>query len=413
MRSTTPPPPSSGADTEPRVPPGPGGAENGAAPDPQAVLAAAELLSARDVFGMAWLDEALIVRATFGRLVGFVPVNVPIGEALLPFAGMEDEIRALRSAPGAMLDLPSVGIVSSGGTLPRLNLLVLWSATQMRYLLVATRATSAAGIEAELARQMRARLMAEAEVRAKSQELARANTELAQANRDLEDFASIISHDLSAPLRAMRDLTRRVEAQIRDAGDNAATEALATTGRLEEQAARLSSMLRDLLEFSSIGRKQDAVESVDTGALVNRIVRSIPRPAGFCVTVGGDWPVIETLAAPLDIVVRNLVDNAIKHHDRGDGMVAITAEVTGEALAITIADDGPGIRPEQREAAFLPFRTLATRDAGGRAGGGTGMGLAFVRRTVETIGGRLDLESVPELSRGVSFRVTWPLRLPD
>lgn len=381
-----------------------------ASPDASAILAAADLLSSHGVFGLAWLDDDLIVRATFGRLVRFVTIGRPVAEAILPLVGLEDDIRALRNSPDATLDLPGVAIMTSEAPLPRLNLLVMSAPTPAGYIVVASSLSSASGIEAELARQMRARLIAEAEVRAKSLELARANNELSLANRDLEDFASIISHDLSAPMRAMRDLTRQLEAIVVSGPADVRDEALAPVRRLGEHAARLGSMLRDLHEYSSIGRKQDAVAMVDTGALATRIVASIPRPAAFRVIVAGDWPTIATLAAPLDIVLRNLVDNAVKHHDRIDGMVEICARRVGETLRITVADDGPGIPLEHRTAAFLPFRTLP--GTGKPKAAGTGMGLAFVRRTVETAGGSLELRSIPELALGTRFTLLWPVSEP-
>ncbi len=417
MPSSMRPPPSTGAAIE--IPAAAATVTGADQPDPPAIEAAAEALSAHGIFGLAWLDEALIVRATYGRLVEFLPCGAAVADSLSPLLGLEDDIRALKDTPDAALELPAVAIVGDGRNLPRLNILVVFLAERSRYLVCISRPTGVSGIESELARQMRFRLIAEAEVIAKSKELARANAELSQANRDLEDFASIIAHDLGAPMRAMRDMTLRLEARV-DAGAEPDPEMHAAIDRLKEQTQRLSSMLRDLHEYSSIGRKQDAMEIVDMDALVGRIVRSIPRPDGFAITVAGDWPRIETLVPPLDLVLRNLIDNAVKHHDRADGRIEITGALKPEVLEITIADDGPGIPAERRAAAFLPFRTLAPAagksrsqapGSGPGSGPGTGMGLAFVKRTIETVGGRMSLASVPELPRGTRFVVIWPLAI--
>src|SRR5262249_7711362 len=139
---------------------------------------------------------------------------------------------------------------------------------------------------------------------------------------------------------------------------------------LRGQAGRVSSMLSALLHYSSAGRT-DAVESVDVPALIDEIVRSLPRGT-LEVTLAGRWPPIETLAAPLALTLRNLIDNAIKHHDRGRGELLITCSDAGKDLQITLADDGPGIAPEHHASMFLPFRTLGSS--------GDGMGLAIVQK---------------------------------
>ena len=371
-----------------------------------AIGAAGTMLAERGIFGMAWLDRTLVVRTRYGRLIDFVAVGLPITDTMPPLIGLEDDILALPDTPGGVVELPAVAIVSAERQTPRFNISVFWFAEANRFLLVVSRAISRSDLEAQLSAQMRARLMAEAEVKAKSNELARANTELSRANRDLEDFASIIAHDLSGPMRSMRYLADDLDAVLEsgDAADGQTAPAL--VGRIRAQAARLSSMLRDLHEYSSIGRKQDALEETDTRALVDTLVTAIHRPDGFAIVVGGDWPRLTTLAAPLDLVLRNLVENAVKHHDRPDGRVEIIAHDEGVHLAVSVRDDGPGIDALNQEAVFMPFRTL------GRHGAGTGMGLAFVKRTVESVGGSLTLASAPQTSRGAEFRILWPKYMP-
>lgn len=371
-----------------------------------AIGAAGTMLAERGIFGMAWLDRTLVVRTRYGRLIDFVAVGLPITDTMPPLIGLEDDILALPDTPGGVVELPAVAIVSAERQTPRFNISVFWFAEANRFLLVVSRAISRSDLEAQLSAQMRARLMAEAEVKAKSNELARANTELSRANRDLEDFASIIAHDLSGPMRSMRYLADDLDAVL-EAGEAADGQtAPALVGRIRAQAARLSSMLRDLHEYSSIGRKQDALEETDTRALVDTLVTAIHRPDGFAIVVGGDWPHLTTLAAPLDLVLRNLVENAVKHHDRPDGRVEIIAHDEGLHLAVSVRDDGPGIDALNQEAVFMPFRTL------GRPGAGTGMGLAFVKRTVESVGGSLTLASAPQTSRGAEFRILWPKYMP-
>lgn len=401
----------------PAVPINSGGDDRPARPlSLQAIGAAGKLLADRGLYGMVWLDRELVVRARFGRLIDFIAEGCCVTDSVPALIGLEDDIRALEGDPSGVVDLPAVAIMSASRATPRLNISIYWYAEMRGHLMVISRAVARADLEAQLIAQMRARLMAEDEVSAKSRALARANTELSRANADLEDFASIISHDLGGPMRAMRYLIDDLETAIgralsngggRPSGGQGQGTAAAELARLRAQTLRLSTMLRDLHEYSSIGRKQEAIETVDTRALVDSVVAAIHRPPGFKVCVSGDWPQLETLAAPLDVVLRNLIENALKHHNGNAGTVQVTAADRGQHLLISVRDDGPGIDAASREAVFLPFRTL------GQKGAGTGMGLAFVRRTIEAVGGSLSLISHPELATGAEFLILWPKTLTN
>lgn len=366
-------------------------------PMTRARLHAGELLAARGVYGLVWLDEDLIVRNRYGSITDFIEVGAPLALSVLPAAGLEDEIKALKCSRDSMLRLPNVSTVTAEGTGPRLTLL-FYSFASVYIMIVAAAATDA-GLEMELSRQVRARLMAEAEAAAKSRELARANADLKVLNANLEQFAAIVTHDLKAPMRAVRYLVDEIETAL-GAGDTEAAR-----GRLHElrlQSTRLSSMLSALLHYSSAGLGQQAIESVDTLALVNEVVRSLPHQ-GIVVDIRGTWPTLETVLAPLDLTLRNLIDNTVKHHDRDTGLLRIACADAGSTIEITIEDDGPGIAPEHHASIFLPFRTLAN--------GGEGMGLAIVQKMVDAAGGAISLSSNPAERRGTTFKVRWPKQI--
>lgn len=385
-----------------------------AAPPDGAEVAPAELaaigahIAAQGVFGLVWLDRDLTVRTRFGPLVAFIADGAPVTDSVPPLIGLEDDIHALSASPDRLLELPAVAIVRADGAMPRLNFTIFWLAGAERFLVLVYRASSRSDIEIELTRQVRGRLIAEAEVQAKSRALARANAELGIANRDLEQYAAIISHDLKAPLRALRYLGDDAEAAIGE-GRIEATRAAIT--EMRTQARRMSRMMSALLDYASVGRKSEAVALVDTRALIAAIAASLPHPPEMTIEIEGDWPEVLTLEAPLDLVLRNLLDNALKHHDRPDGRVRVSARDLGASLELTVADDGPGIPAEARETIFLPFRTL------GSGSGGTGMGLALVRRTLDAVGGSIGIatgdgdQQGPR--RGTTFAVVWPKIISD
>ena len=168
-------------------------------------------------------------------------------------------------------------------------------------------------------------------------------------------------------------------------------------------------MLTDLLAYTRIGHTEEAYAEVDTRALMVAIVKSLPRPEGFSVDLAGDWPVMEVIEPALDLVVRNLLDNAIKHHDRPNGRVVIAAQSWPRGLEISVADDGPGIAPEHHAAVFQPFLKLASGATPETSG--SGIGLSLVRKAAETAGAVLTLESDPGARRGTTFRLRWPGRI--
>ena len=272
--------------------------------------------------------------------------------------------------------------------------MLVWVPRRRRTVLLISRTAPGGEIDQHLSQQIRARLMAEADATALARQLAR-------ANRDLEEFAAIITHDLKAPMRAMRFLIEDAEAAMSAAADSNVRDTLA---RVREQSQRLSGMLTALFDYSRTGYKQDTMARVDLRAMATQIVRSLAQRPGLTVEVTGAWPVIETVAAPLDLVIRNLIDNAIKHHDRHDIHIEVAAADAGDMVEIRVGDDGPGIDPRHYSTIFLPFRRLSEREDPASSG----LGLALVKRMVDSVGGSIEVLSDPARARGSSFRMLWP-----
>ena len=369
---------------------------------PQDLVAASRFLADRNVYGSVWADLELKAVQRFGGMVDFIPLGKPITESVLPLMGLDDQIMALMRRPNRSVAIPNVLLDSSDRNGLRINLVVYWMADERRFLLVVSRAVSRTDLEVELTAQIRARAIAEADVTAKSQIIARANEELTRANQDLQEFASVISHDLRSPLRRLRYFASDAATAAADGDMNSVSANLAD---LQRQAKRMSAMLTGLLEYSRIGRKSEAIEQVDTAALAREIVGSIERPTGLDIVIEGAWPVISTLAQPLDIVLRNLIDNAVKHHDLADGRIVVHAEDGNDMWVFSVTDDGPGIPSDWHDAIFEPFKRIADEDV---APEGSGIGLALVKKMVEWFGGRIAIRSDPAAKRGTTFRVHWP-----
>ena len=236
--------------------------------------------------------------------------------------------------------------------------------------------------------------------------------ELERSNRELDQFAYVASHDLKAPLRAIALLAEWI---TEDAAPLLPAASLAHLAKLNGRVHRLDKLLSDLLDYSRAGRVSSDPEQVDTRQLVQSIVELLNPPPGFTIVVGDSLPALYTERVPLETVFRNLIQNAIKHHDHPEpGCVSITAaEILTEYRAgqttehapvveFAVTDDGPGIDPEYHERVFQLFQTLQPRDLVE----GSGMGLSVVKKTVESRGGAIRL--VSQAGSGATFYFTWP-----
>ena len=114
-------------------------------------------------------------------------------------------------------------------------------------------------------------------------------------------------------------------------------------------------------------------------------------------------PRLRTERTALETVLRNLINNAIKHHHQPHtGHIRVTAEKQNTWITFCISDDGPGIDPQFHDRIFQLFQTLQPRDQVE----GSGLGLAIVRRLVENRGGVIQIVSA--VNQGATFSFTWP-----
>lgn len=370
-----------------------------------AVHAACSHLAGRGIAGIVWADTKLVAQQKFGTIVDFIPLGIPITDSVIPLLGFDDQIQALRRRPNQSVAIPHVLIDPTDKSSLRINFACYWYPEDECFLLLVARAVPRTEIEQDFMSQVRARAMAEADATNKARQIARVNEELTRINMELQEFASVISHDLRSPLRRLRFFANDAERAV-SSGDK--DPALANLQKVAEQAKRMGAMLTGLLEYSRIGRKSEALEMTDTRALITEIIDSIERPDGVEIVADGDWPAFVTVAQPLDIVMRNLVDNAVKHHDLPTGRISIHAADAGSEWVFTVVDDGPGIAPEWHEAIFEPFKRIADPDD---APDGSGIGLALVKKTVEWVGGQIEVSSQPDKARGTTFRVHWPKKI--
>jgi PAS domain S-box-containing protein len=224
---------------------------------------------------------------------------------------------------------------------------------------------------------------------------------LAERNQELDNFVHVVSHDLKAPLRAISNLSVWIE-------EDFGTDLPATTQQqmslLRGRVRRMEAMIDGLLDYARIGRTDVQIELISVAELIEEILDSLAPPSTFEIFVAPDLPTFHTKRLLLSQVFTNLIGNAFKHHDKSSGFIRISCQEQGNFYEFAIVDDGPGIAADQRDRVFIIFQSANPQ----KNPDSTGIGLSLVKKIVETVGGKIRLES--ELGKGTTFYFTWPIR---
>lgn len=223
--------------------------------------------------------------------------------------------------------------------------------------------------------------------------------ELERTNRDLDQFAYVASHDLKAPLRGIANLSQWIED---DLGDKMDEQGLYHMRLLRGRVTRLEGLIEGILHYSRADRTQSETIDVDVAQLASDIWELLSPPAEVRLVVAAALPVLRTMRVPLQQVLMNLIGNAIKYNPDRSLTVEVGGERRDEHWAFYVKDNGVGIAPEYHDRIWGLFQTLEARDKIES----TGIGLAVVRKIVETRGGRAWIESAA--GAGATFWFTWP-----
>ena len=235
------------------------------------------------------------------------------------------------------------------------------------------------------ARQMRTQMLKLQEVK---ETLEAKAAELAKTNRELDDFTYIASHDLKEPLRGISSYCQILLEDYQDRLDDDGRRRLSALVGL---CQRLGRLIDDLLRYSQIGRAEPDASTIDLNEIVADVIDTL-GPAidqrNAVVRLRGTLPTVEADRVLAGEVFRNLIANALKFNDSAEPSVEIGRTPDG---ALYVRDNGIGIDARHHDAVFTMFRRLHSR----RKYDGTGAGLTFVRKIVESHGGRVWLSSEP------------------
>jgi PAS domain S-box-containing protein len=253
-----------------------------------------------------------------------------------------------------------------------------------------------------VARDVSSRREVEREL-ARTRELLQARAdELARSNEDLAQFAYVVSHDLSEPLRAISGFLQLLERRHAESLDDDARRYI---GRSVEGAERMRALIDDLLAFSRAGGQELRMEPTDCNDVIAVALDGLGpaiQEAQATIRVS-ELPMVRANARQLTQVFQNLIANALKFRDGDRTTIEIVAAPGPPGHhRISVLDDGIGVDPRYTERVFGVFKRLHTRSKYP----GTGIGLAICKRLVEAHGGRIWCE--PRAEGGTAFHMSLP-----
>jgi two-component system, LuxR family, sensor kinase FixL len=242
---------------------------------------------------------------------------------------------------------------------------------------------------------------------------------LERSNRELQDFASVASHDLQEPLRKIQAFGDRLRAKCYAALDEAGRDYLE---RMQNAASRMRSLIDDLLTFSRVSSKAQPFVPTDLGQVAREVIQDLEvriQHSGGQVEVD-NLPTID--ADPLQVrqLLQNLIGNGLKFHRQEEPpAIRVRARLIVDArkhapgngapaplCELSVEDNGIGFDMKYAERLFHVFQRLHGRGEYE----GTGMGLAICRRIAERHGGAIAARAAP--GRGATFTVTLPVKQP-
>lgn len=218
---------------------------------------------------------------------------------------------------------------------------------------------------------------------------------LKERNKELNNYAHIISHDLRSPLRNIETLITWLK---EDHGESLDQNAHKYINSISENIYRMESLVSGILEYSTISLKNNNSTLVDLNLIIKETLQHIHIPEHINITINDNFPTIEGNKFRLQQLFQNLLDNAIKYNDKETGYIEIGFIKQQNKYVYFVRDNGIGIDKKYHTKIFSVFQRLETNK------NSTGIGLSIVEKIVTNYGGEIWLTS--EVSKGTTFFFT-------
>ncbi len=233
------------------------------------------------------------------------------------------------------------------------------------------------------------------------QSLEKSSRDLQRSNEELEEFASVASHDLQEPLRMISSFIDLLREEYGSYFDRTADEYM---GFIQDAAHRMRSLIQDLLTYSRVGRGSINLSSFDLEeAIKNAITHLKPVvEANRAIITWDPLPSVQAHQNQITQVFQNLIENGMKYRAAEDPRIHISVHSKNSFWEIRIKDNGIGFDMKFHDRIFHIFQRLHARDHYP----GTGLGLAITKKIVESYGGSIWAHSKP--GEGAEFCLTLP-----
>jgi len=218
-------------------------------------------------------------------------------------------------------------------------------------------------------------------------------------NKELKDFASIVSHDLKAPLRGIKSLATWI---LDDCSDKLGEQANEQMNLLLGRVERMYNLIDGVLQYSRAGRTEEKPVQVNLEDFIPEAIDMLVPPENISITIENSMPVIECTETHVMQLFQNLLSNAIKYMDKPQGRIKVGCVEEDGFWKFSIADNGPGIEEKHFEKIFKMFHALSVSEDFE----GTGVGLTIAKKIVELYGGSIWVES--KIGKGSTFFFTLP-----
>ncbi len=218
-------------------------------------------------------------------------------------------------------------------------------------------------------------------------------------NKELKDFASIVSHDLKAPLRGINTLATWI---VDDSSDNLGEQSNEQMNLLLDRVERMYKLIDGVLQYSKAGHTEERPLRVDLDKFIPEAIDMLAAPENISITIENKMPVIDCEETHLMQLFQNLVSNAIKYMDKPQGWIKVDCIEQDGFWRFSVMDNGPGIEEKHFERIFTMFQALSVTEEFE----GTGVGLTVAKKIVELHGGDIWVEA--EVGKGSTFFFTLP-----
>lgn len=226
------------------------------------------------------------------------------------------------------------------------------------------------------------------ELRKKQEELTIYHEQVENYAQEMENFAFTAAHDLRSPLRAINSFLKMIEAKSNQDDEKEKV----YFKFVFDSVKRMDKLIVDLLEYAKSNKKIADKELINLNQLVTDVFSSLVEDnlAEKPLLSKGDLPEVFTSKIAINMVFHNLIDNALKYQ-KSDNVAAITINYTEDSKShiFEIIDNGIGVEEEHLELIFQPFKRLHTQ----AEFVGSGLGLAAVKKMVESLGGQISVNS--------------------